>query len=608
MSHRRRPFLKAWMALITVLGLLAAPSTSARADCDPTACGKLAIEVAEGAASLAWDLINNPQCSADLDGELAVAALLLAATELPNAPFDADNCSMSKLESLVTQGLLPQSLLDQITQIIPDAQLVADEVNCGCMMLKAGVDTVKNVIQEANACASFNPGSCLAKFTNGQCTFGCPTATQTTENTVVEPTCPAGKWIAGQQYQDGKSYAPCACPGGMLMIDYTGTVIPKWYDAVPSGSFICSYCPLNEARQNGTCAACPAAKAMCQVNPDGNGYTSGTDNYSAATDGSRCIANGTGNMSVCPSNQTASQNGNSCSCSVPACLDGTIENGTCTCGENAHPVLTANLAGNPNYGFKNVCTCNSGFTPFQNSCVPAIACSNSWQQGDPATGKCVDICPAGWIPDPSTSSSGSPPKTAPGQISGPNGTQGNVSPYPGCMPCGGDLTSRNGQCVACAAGTSPDGNGGCTNSCGPHARFVSLTDLGPETVIESKKRKASSAADVSPGKMNLGRCVPCSRDQRADPSDPTKCLPAKFREPKPERVRLPPGSSALERPSSSKGSGGEIAKPKQISCPPRMHANAAGTGCVPNLDLGDDFGPGSALHGVVPRTGGPRPR
>jgi hypothetical protein len=65
---------------------LFAPSQLAKAGCDPTACGRLTEDLVSGGAKIAWEVIQNPECSADIEENLLVAAAIVAIEQIPGSP------------------------------------------------------------------------------------------------------------------------------------------------------------------------------------------------------------------------------------------------------------------------------------------------------------------------------------------------------------------------------------------------------------------------------------------------------------------------------------------------------------------------------------------
>ena len=340
----------------------------------------------------------------------------------------------------------------------------------------------------------------------------------------------------------------------------------------------------------------------------------------------------------------------------------TVTQATCSCNDpNAEPAMqNAQLDGDQYFA----CVCKSGYeSKWNGPCKLITHCANDWQQAND-DGQCVDICPKGWTwPTGGTPPAG-PPTTGPGTIKGAATSQGATQSDvpPGCLRCDASLTTRNNVCVACAAGSSPDGNGGCSNFCAGDQRYQSLTPA------KHNAKKASSGANATtfgPSGVGAYRCIACGKGRKTDPDDPSKCTnickpgqkftttllggsgahgnvgtkqaekitiktgcedcPSGKTDPNdPTKcwtrrypglgitTRTPKGSRPkgdghqIGQTSRPSGSGQTIILPKDtdrpkksaVQCPPRMMPNSRGTGCIPMLDLDDGIGGSSGPGGI----------
>jgi hypothetical protein len=290
-------------------------------------------------------------------------------------------------------------------------------------------------------------------------------------------------------------------------------------------------CPSDtQGAMNGECRDCPSG---CSAGPTSISFSSSKQ----GADGTCSIS--TGYTQQCAAGQKGAQQApNSCSC-VPACDFGQVQD---TAGSPCHFCGDISVAaggsagltyttGIPVYakagssigscqacpgnkvwylqpGFAPSCQCPPG--TISDSCTPFAQCTNSWQHLDALSNTCVDNCPRGQQYLGTKSSDNQKIKDAKGDQ------------YI-CQACGGDLTTIGNVCAVCPSGSTPDGNGGCSNVCGNNARYVSLAPT------ELQKKKSQPDAQTNQAELQAAihaphRCDACPAGQHANPDDPTTCV------------------------------------------------------------------------------------
>lgn len=244
---------------------------------------------------------------------------------------------------------------------------------------------------------------------------------------------------------------------------------------------------------------------------------------------------------------------------------------------------------------------------------------------------CNDICPNGVLVDPNAPpalslKSGAPQSvkaTAPG-ASGQGGSGGNVSAKPSapsrgtsgdqlvatptlvpmCVPCGVNEYAKDNKCHDCGPKAVANSMlaakpGMASSRCVPcQGRQVAKLISGVMTcaadcssVGGSAKGRASANHIVDP--KDTARCIACPKG--SVPNDAhTACVTTASLPHSPGTLKLAPnqpGRVPGKRKIETKGG----AVGKVPSCPPRMHPNPSGTGCLPDVDM-PGMAPGSGPH------------
>lgn len=179
---------------------------------------------------------------------------------------------------------------------------------------------------------------------------------------------------------------------------------------------------------------------------------------------------------------------------------------------------------------------------------------------------------------------------------------------PMCLPCGPNEYADNNQCHSCGPKAVANIAARTCTACGGQqvAKIINgaMACAADCSKVGGGKQRPSSNYITDP--KNPSQCLACAAGTRPNAAH-TACLGMPALSSKP--VLTQPGGAAGDKQQRSAGS--PTATSVKLVCPPRMHPNPSGSGCVPDLDmpgLGDGGSVAPGRPGTPALIGGGRVR
>jgi hypothetical protein len=559
--------------------LIVAPTHQAKASCDVLACGRLSADLFTGAAAAAWQILKSPECSSDLDDNIAVAAALLAIEELPKSPINTANCvgSLKAITDLVGKNAGNPAIKAALS-FLTDNSAAQQYLDCACPLAAAGVDTINKIIADADACSSFSPSDCIGSLygvfdkpqltsPGGYCNYTIQCGPGTISNCMT-----ANNWA--------QAWGSCTDNSGQGVICAPGLVVagpPPIVDCVTNGptqtctitNFQSCTCPVGQAWQGDHCGVCPVTETTSKDELSANGlsmtHTSCTTTTEPSDDRLSCKGNATVVCTPhefhCPAGQKVAS-WNKC---TKACGFGQVydSNGQCnTCPANTKTVFAS--ADNS----KGSCVaCADGETSAEGSptCTKLVCSPFGYQ--DPKDPHACVMCPGNQQYSPNSRKSAKGPKAAQAGTCGCGEAQ--VPEGNACVCAKGadkHLTTSTSFTCSCPAGAKMNyKTGACDCGFGKHVETVSISpNLGggtASTCVLNSNTGIPIIVPVMPPNKKLQTAPPattnkpfkCPPGSHPNPRRANSCLPDR-----PGATQFAPGGPPvfIPRPGISDGGGG----------------------------------------------------
>jgi hypothetical protein len=182
-----------------------------------------------------------------------------------------------------------------------------------------------------------------------------------------------------------------------------------------------------------------------------------------------------------------------------------------------------------------------------------------------------------------------------------------------CIPCGANEYAANNQCHSCGPKAVVNV---AARTCTPCAGQQVAKSIGGALTCAADCSKVGGRGKARPSTnyitdpKNKARCIACPKGFKPNDAH-TSCFATTSIGLQPKKPFTATGvpilpSDSTDKRKKTKGKDRPKGTVVKISCPPRMHPNPSGTGCLPDIDMPDFGGIGSGPHigPAVPRSRG----